>query len=59
LLVLYTGKLGSDPIFTRADIGVWGKSHQLRPMLEASKRAKIQSEILFHSKKPDPISALI
>jgi hypothetical protein len=31
------GKLGGDPIFTRADGGAWGKSHQLRPMLEASR----------------------
>jgi integrase len=42
------GKLGSDPIFTRADGGAWGKSHQLRPMLEASRRAKIRPEISFH-----------
>ena len=32
---LTAGKLGSDPIFTRRDGGMWGKSHQLRPMLEA------------------------
>jgi integrase len=42
------GKLRSDPIFTRADGGVLGKSHQLRPMLEASRRAKIKPEISFH-----------
>jgi hypothetical protein len=29
---LTASKLGSEPIFTRADSGVWGKSHQLRPM---------------------------
>ena len=45
---LTAGKLGSDPIFTRADGGAWGKSHQLRPMLEACKRAKIKPEISFH-----------
>jgi integrase len=42
------GRLGSDPIFTRADGGAWGKSHQLRPMREASRRAKIRPEISFH-----------
>ena len=45
---LTAGKLGSDPIFTRADGGVWGKSHQLRPMREACRRAKIKPEISFH-----------
>jgi integrase len=45
---LTAGKLGSDPIFTRADGGMWGKSHQLRPMLEACRRAKIKPEISFH-----------
>jgi integrase len=42
------GKLGSDPIFGRANGGVWGKSHQSRPMLEACHRAKIKPEISFH-----------
>jgi integrase len=45
---LTAGKLGSDPIFTRRDGGMWGKSHQLRPMLEACKRAKINPAISFH-----------
>jgi integrase len=45
---LTAGKLASDPIFTRADGGMWGKSHQLRPMLEACRRAKIKPEISFH-----------
>ena len=45
---LIAGKLGSDPIFTRADGGVWGRSHQLRPMREACRRAKIKPEISFH-----------
>ena len=45
---LTTGKLGTDPIFVRADGGVWGKSYQLRPMLEASARAKIKPMISFH-----------
>jgi integrase len=42
------GKLGSDSIFTRPDGGAWGKSHQLRPMREACRRAKINPEISFH-----------
>ena len=42
------GKLGSDPIFTRTDGRVWGRSHQLRPMREACRRAKIKPEISFH-----------
>ena len=45
---LTAGKLGSNPIFTHADGGVWGRSHQLRPMREACRRAKIKPEISFH-----------
>jgi integrase len=45
---LTAGKLGEDPIFTRADGGKWGKSHQLRPMMEACKRAKIKPAVSFH-----------
>ena len=45
---LTAGKVGNDPIFTRADGGTWGKSHQLRPMMNASRRAKIKPEISFH-----------
>jgi integrase len=45
---LTAGKLGNDLIFARADGGVWGKSHQLRPMVEACRRAKIKPEISFH-----------
>jgi integrase len=45
---LTAGKLGDDPIFARRDGGAWGKSHQLRPMLEASQRAKIKPAISFH-----------
>jgi integrase len=33
---LTAGKLGNDPVFVRADGGVWGKSHQLRRMREVS-----------------------
>jgi integrase len=45
---LIAGKLGSDPIFSRANGRVWGKSHQLRPMREACWRARIKPEISFH-----------
>jgi integrase len=45
---LTAGKLGSDPIFVRRDGGMWGKSHQLRPMLDACNRAKIKPAVSFH-----------
>jgi site-specific recombinase XerD len=45
---LTVGKLVDDPIFTRTDGDQWGKSHQLRPILEACKRAKIKPAISFH-----------
>jgi integrase len=45
---LSTGKLGDDPIFTRRSGGFWGKSHQIRPILEACHRAKIKPAISFH-----------
>jgi integrase len=46
---LTAGKLGNDAIFTRHDGGVWGKSHQLRPMVQACQRAKIKPAISFHA----------
>jgi integrase len=45
---LSAGKLGDDPIFTRRSGGRWGKSHQMRPILEACHRAKIKPAISFH-----------
>ena len=45
---LTVGRLADDSIFTRADGGTWGKSHQSRPMLEACQRAKIKPAISFH-----------
>jgi integrase len=45
---LTAGKLSTDPIFARVDGALWGKSHQLRPMLEACGRAKIKPAISFH-----------
>jgi integrase len=45
---LTAGKLGTDPVFARTNGRLWGKSHQLRPMLEASARAKIKPAVSFH-----------
>jgi integrase len=47
-VTLTAGKLGSDPIFARADGAAWGTSHQLRPMAEGCRRAKIKPAISFH-----------
>ena len=38
----------SDNVFLRADGGVWGKSHQKRPLDEASSRAGIAPAVNFH-----------
>jgi integrase len=45
---LTAGKPGSDPIFIRRDGGVWRKSHQMRPMLDACARAEIKPPVSFH-----------
>jgi integrase len=45
---LTAGRALTDLIFLRADGGLWGTSHQRRPMLEACKRAKITPAISFH-----------
>jgi integrase len=45
---LTAGKVGSDPVFTRHDGGLWRKSHQLRSMLAACGRAKIKPAVSFH-----------
>jgi integrase len=45
---LTAAKLGHDPIFLRGDGGAWGKSHQMRPMMEACHRAKIKPAVSFH-----------
>jgi len=42
------GKLGDEPIFTRADGDPWGKSHQSRPMKAACEAAKITPPATFH-----------
>jgi integrase len=40
---LTAGRAGNEPM-----LGTWGDSHQLRPMAEAVKRAKIKPAISFH-----------
>jgi integrase len=40
---------GSEPMFLKADGSTWRKSHQLRPMAEACRRAKIDPPINFHA----------
>jgi integrase len=45
---LTAGELSDHPIFARRDGGVWGRSHQLRPMLDACERAKLNPAISFH-----------
>jgi len=42
------GKVGGDLAFTRKDGSAWGKNYQVRPLLEASKVAKIEPAIGFH-----------
>jgi integrase len=45
---LTAGKSPTDPILVREDGGLWGKSHQRRPILDACKAAKIKPAISFH-----------
>jgi integrase len=45
---LVAGKLADEPIFSRRGGGLWLKSHQMRPMVEACERAKIKPVISFH-----------
>lgn len=45
---LTAGKLADEPIFVRADSGKWGASHQIRPMVDACRRAKIKPAVSFH-----------
>jgi integrase len=42
------GRRPHEPLFTRADGGRWGKSHQRRPLLEACKAARIEPAIGVH-----------
>jgi integrase len=43
------GRAGTDLIFRRADGGPWQKSHQSRPMREASTNAKLMPPATFHA----------
>jgi integrase len=45
---LTAGKVATDPIFLRPDGVEWGKSHQIRPMADACRRARIRPAISFH-----------
>jgi integrase len=42
------GKGASDRVFLRANGGVWAKSHQVRPLEDACKIAKISPPVSFH-----------
>jgi integrase len=42
------GRNGDEIMFLRGDKLPWGKAHQVRPLLEACKRAKISPAIGFH-----------
>jgi integrase len=41
-------KASTDHVFLRADGGVWGVSHQKRPLDDASERATISPAVTFH-----------
>jgi integrase len=45
---LTAGRRAGEFMFIRTDGGRWGKSHQLRPMLEACRRASIEPAVSFH-----------
>jgi integrase len=55
---LGAGKKGADPIFMRDDGKTWGKSHQQRPLQEASARVKIDPPATFHILRHTYASAL-
>ena len=42
-------RLGSELMFLKADGGTWRKSHQLHPIVEACRHAKIEPPINFHA----------
>jgi integrase len=55
---LTAGRAPRDLIFKRADGEPWGKSHQQRPLEEASRRAKIEPAATFHILRHSYASAL-
>jgi integrase len=48
LVSITAGRGPKEALFTRANGGRWGKSHQRRPLLEACKAAQIEPAISFH-----------
>jgi integrase len=53
------GHPGNALIFTRGDGAIWGKNHQVRPLTEACKVAKIAPAITFHELRHTYASTLI
>jgi integrase len=46
---LCVGREAGDLIFAHADGSRWGQSHQIRPLQEASARARISPAVTFHT----------
>ena len=46
---LTAGRTGSEAMLRKANGGAWRTSHQLRPMAQACKRAKINPPVSFHA----------
>ncbi len=53
------GRPADAPMFSRANGGRWGKSHQTRPLLEACKRARIKPAVSFHVMRHSYASHLV
>ena len=45
---LVAGRAGDELMLRKSDGGIWGMSHQLRPMAETIERGRIEPEISFH-----------
>lgn len=56
---LTAGRKADALIFTRPDGKAWGKNHQVRPLTEACKKAKIAPAITFHELRHTFASTLI
>jgi integrase len=48
LASIVAGRAPNEPLFTRANGGRWGKSHQRRPLLDACRAARVEPAIGFH-----------
>lgn len=57
-VALTAGRAPRELIFRRKEGGAWGKSHQARPIAEASARAKIEPPATFHILRHTYASAL-